>query len=144
MIHSQGAFRQTDGAIHWCIWAPFCQSVELILADGLSREYFPMSPLPGGYFTTKLDNISGNLSENLRYGYRLNHDRKIPDPTSRFQPDGVFELSAIPEDSFVWTDADWKGTDPHDLILCALSVIKLALFLFRIDIVRIGETSYNA
>ena len=45
----------------------------------------------------------------------------FPDPASLYQPDGVHGSSAIVNlNSFVWTDNQWKGIVPEDLIIYEL------------------------
>src|SRR5262249_5735802 len=43
-----------------------------------------------------------------------NDDRPLPDPASRFEPDGPEGWSQIVDPAtFPWTDADWKGIRPE-------------------------------
>jgi maltooligosyltrehalose trehalohydrolase len=46
-----------------------------------------------------------------RYQYRLDGDgRLLPDPASRYQPEGPHGPSEVIDPSaFVWTDRDWRG-----------------------------------
>src|SRR5215213_4573734 len=45
------------------------------------------------------------------YRYRLDGDRTLPDPASRFQPEGVHGPSEVIDPrAFAWTDPGWMGT----------------------------------
>ena len=58
-----------------------------------------------------------------RYWYRLDGDRTLPDPASRFQPEGVHGPSeVIDPKAFAWTDLGWMGTSLQHLIIYELHV----------------------
>ena len=58
-----------------------------------------------------------------RYWYRLDGDRTLPDPASRFQPEGVHGPSqVIDPQAFAWTDLGWMGTSLQHLIIYELHV----------------------
>jgi maltooligosyltrehalose trehalohydrolase len=58
-----------------------------------------------------------------RYSYRLDGSRTLPDPASRFQPEGVHGPSqVIDPHAFEWTDAGWTGTSLEHLIIYELHV----------------------
>jgi maltooligosyltrehalose trehalohydrolase len=47
----------------------------------------------------------------------------MPDPASRFQPDGVHGWSEVVDRAaFAWTDADWAGLDAAARVLYELHV----------------------
>jgi maltooligosyltrehalose trehalohydrolase len=60
-----------------------------------------------GYFT----GLARNAAAGTLYRYRLDGDeRLLPDPASRFQPEGPHGPSRIVDpEAFAWTDADWRG-----------------------------------
>jgi maltooligosyltrehalose trehalohydrolase len=58
-----------------------------------------------------------------RYRYRLDGDRLLPDPASRFQPEGVHGPSQVVDPrSFSWTEERWSGVDLADLVFYELHV----------------------
>jgi maltooligosyltrehalose trehalohydrolase len=58
-----------------------------------------------------------------RYRYRLNRDRFLPDPASRFQPEGVHGPSQVVDPGdFEWSDEGWKGIRLEEVILYELHV----------------------
>jgi maltooligosyltrehalose trehalohydrolase len=70
---------------------------------------------PGGFFSGTL----ATARAGTRYWYRLDRDeRLLPDPASRFQPDGPHGPSQVVDAAaFVWNDGAWRGipVDGHVL-----------------------------
>src|SRR5437588_930899 len=91
------------------VWAPSAQRVEvsLIRGDASRGELVPMQrPLNGdGIFEVMLPACAGD-----RYFYLVDGQQPVPDPVSRFLPEGVHGPSEIidPAD-FCWTDNRWRG-----------------------------------
>ena len=115
-----GAVMLDDGTIHWRVWAPEAESVQLVLvAEDDSRSELPMERELSGYFVQHLD----DTGEGQRYGFRLNDGPLLPDPASRWQPDGVHRPSAVfcPE-HFFWTDQAWSGVPRDELVIYELHV----------------------
>lgn len=107
--------RLENGSCSFIVWAPLKKEVELVLDKG---EVHPMTKDHLGYWHCE---ITG-LSDGSRYYYRLDQDKKLPDPASRFQPDGVYGPSAVVQDSFSWQDQTWKGLALGDMIIYELHV----------------------
>jgi len=57
-----------------------------------------------------------------RYRFRLDGGRPLPDPASRWQPEGVHGPSAVVDPRFEWDDAEWTGVPARELILYELHV----------------------
>jgi maltooligosyltrehalose trehalohydrolase len=58
-----------------------------------------------------------------RYAYSLDGRDPLPDPASRFQPDGVHGWSEIVDPrAFRWSDAGWRGLDPRRAVIYELHV----------------------
>lgn len=93
-----GAEVQGDTA-HFRVWAPAARAVTLVL-DGRDLALEPA----GGYFEGQTQAAHG-----ARYGFKLDdgHD-VLPDPASRFQPDGPHGLSQVLDPSrFSWRHEQW-------------------------------------
>jgi maltooligosyltrehalose trehalohydrolase len=96
--------------VHFRIWAPKAQNLDLVLEDSLAksakRTLQPLHPEKDGYFSGIASTRAGAL-----YRFRINGDTNLyPDPASRFQPDGPHGSSCIVEPMrFRWTDANWPG-----------------------------------
>lgn len=116
-----GARRRPDGSVEWNVWAPRARGVEIAFTDGVTRW---MEPTEHGWFS----HCEPSGDAGRRYGFRLQHDwgldgRVLPDPASRWQPEGVHRSSAtyFPED-FSWTDSAWRGRPLGELVFYELHV----------------------
>jgi maltooligosyltrehalose trehalohydrolase len=99
-----GANRLPDGTWQFLLWAPHSRSVSLKLVE--NGRTIPMDALQGGYHQA----VVGDLSAGTRYCYCLEDGRELPDPASRFQPEGVHGPSQLVDTgAFRWTDHNWKG-----------------------------------
>ena len=57
-----------------------------------------------------------------RYAFRLGDGTIVPDPASRFQPDGVHGRSAIVDPAFAWPNDGWRGRPWHEHAIYELHV----------------------
>jgi maltooligosyltrehalose trehalohydrolase len=75
------------------VWAPNAKSVDLVLRE----QRFALAPLADGYWQTE-------VTADTRQGYRYSIDGAdpVPDPRSRWQPDGVHGASHV-------LQAEWLG-----------------------------------
>jgi maltooligosyltrehalose trehalohydrolase len=120
-LRSQGAIRQADGSVQWCVWAPLDDQPELItFCDGL-RQQHKMEAAGNGYCVLRLP--PSHVPEGTRYLYRLSDGSELPDPASRWQPDGVHKSSGIFEPRrYAGTDRNWRGVPKDELIIYELHV----------------------
>src|SRR5262249_6791512 len=110
-----GAEVRSDG-VHFRVWAPCRQSVEVVGPEGfrasLHRE-------EGGYFS----GASDQLGDGSRYAFSLDGGDPVPDPASRFQPEGPDGWSEVVDpDRFAWSDADWGGISPTGQVIYEIHV----------------------
>ncbi len=107
-----------DKGVSFRVWAPKRQSVELVLwrelpdaswQDGQPdrRQALSREDRAAGYFSALVPEAAAGMC----YGFRLDGEsRLLPDPASRFQPQGPTGPSQIVDPKeFRWTDAAWKG-----------------------------------
>src|ERR1700678_720058 len=100
-----GANRLADGSWEFLVWVPNARSVSLQLLRGRG-ELLEMAPLARGYFRRTVE----NLEPGARYFFQLDGARDLPDPASRFQPEGVHGPSEVVDlSNFQWTDQNWQG-----------------------------------
>lgn len=99
----------------FCVWAPAVHSMALVL-DGPLRRTHAMARDDNGYFTATLPDIRAGQ----RYGFRLDGDDVLPDPATRWQPDGVHGLSAVQPTTFAWTSSGWSGLPLESYVLYEL------------------------
>ncbi|TVS15815.1 MAG: malto-oligosyltrehalose trehalohydrolase [Planctomycetaceae bacterium] len=114
-----GALRQDDGTVHWRLWAPKHESLSLVIDPAGQRTEHTMTVDDHGYHRFATDAVQ----EGTRYAFRLPDGRELPDPASRWQPDGVHLPSAVffPE-MYQWSDASWRGVQREDLVIYELHV----------------------
>ena len=118
-----GAETSDDGT-HFRVWAPRCRRVELILSasNGQIAENRPVAlhAEDRGYFSV----FAPGISAGARYGFRVDHEERIlPDPASRFQPDGPEGLSQLIDPTrFRWTDNGWRGVRPSDQVIYEMHI----------------------
>jgi len=99
-----GATSLPDGSWQFLLWAPYSRSVSIHLCG--SDRLIPMESLPRGYHRA----VVNNLAAGARYFYRLDNGRDLPDPASRYQPEGVHGPSELVDTrGFRWADRNWKG-----------------------------------
>src|SRR5687767_34831 len=90
-----------DGGVHFRVWAPKARRVEVFLPnDGRAVE---LEAEASGYFSKLVPEAAAGT----RYAFRLDrHDPALPDPASRFQPEGPHAPSEVVDPTrFEWTDA---------------------------------------
>ena len=114
-IHPAGVIPLDHESARWRVWAPKAKAVEL----ALDRGHLAMEDEGRGFFgvTTPLP------SPGTRYAYALDGGDPLPDPCSRWQPEGVSKPSAVfyPE-RFAWDEGGWRGIDRADLVIYELHV----------------------
>ena len=107
--------RVDGGGCSFTVWAPFKKTVEVVIQDG---DVYPMAGTEDGYWSCHVPGVKpGN-----RYMFNVDGNKKLPDPASRFQPEGVHGPSEVVSDKFSWDDQDWKGIPLGDMIIYELHV----------------------
>lgn len=95
---------QDGTGVHFRVWAPDKKVVELVFPD--TGETAPLSRVESGYFA----GVARGAKPGTKYLYKLDGDLSLPDPASRFQPEGPFGPSEVVDvASFRWTDQNWRG-----------------------------------
>jgi len=93
--------------------------VEVVWEGVRGTEAAALERLGDGTFTGLVE----DAAPGTRYRYRLSGDRLLPDPASRFQPEGVHGPSEVVDPfAFQWTDENWAGRPLADLIIYELHV----------------------
>ena len=101
---------------NFSVWAPLKKKVEVYLpatkaAHALTKNDF-------GYWSTEI----ANLPPDTTYFFVLDGDKKLPDPASRSQPEGVHGPSSVVETDYAWSDDNWRGLQLGDMIIYELHV----------------------
>lgn len=101
------------------LWAPRARQVTLVMNPGFAEQKLRMESQERGWFTLRLD----SLQPGARYLFEFENGRRLPDPASRWQPDGVHEASALVDPlQFRWTDNEWRGLELDELVIYELHV----------------------
>jgi maltooligosyltrehalose trehalohydrolase len=112
-----GAEPQSEGGVHFRVWAPRCREVAVEI-EGL--EPAALQSVTDGYFSL----WSLPARAGMRYRFRLDRgERALPDPASRFQPEGPHGPSEIVDPGdFAWTDGAWHGQAREQLVIYEMHV----------------------
>jgi len=99
-------------------WAPLASRLAVCVTSP-RQTVCSMDPDAYGIFTAFVE----DLEAGTQYYYEFEHDRRRPDPVSRFQPHGVHGASQVVDrDAFVWTDRNWRGRALEDFIIYELHI----------------------
>lgn len=117
---SLGAIIQEDGVCRFRVWAPKAkQSVDLCIIRP-TECVVPMQREANGYFSIVVEDVRPGITE---YSFEVDGSgNQFPDPASRWQPNGVHQPSGVVEDTFEWSDADWRGIPLTDYIIYELHI----------------------
>jgi maltooligosyltrehalose trehalohydrolase len=111
-----GAEPQTDGGTHFRVWAPAAGAIAVDIEGGGSA---PLAGEADGYFS----GLVGGVGAGARYRLRIDGERMLPDPASRYQPDGPHGSSEVIDPAgFAWTDGAWRGVPQERLVIYEMHV----------------------
>ena len=97
------------------VWAPSATHVRLQIVGGGQSE---MRREPDGSWSLEAAAQAGD-----RYFYLVDDHKAVPDPVSRFLPEGVHGPTEIVDPAaFEWTGANWRGLELRDYVLYELHV----------------------
>ncbi|MCO5168803.1 MAG: malto-oligosyltrehalose trehalohydrolase [Planctomycetes bacterium] len=117
-----GAEVGADG-VHVRTWAPGRRSVEVVLEAALAAGPVPLAPEDDAPEEGWFSGWVAEAGPGTRYRLRLDGGLLIPDPASRFQPEGPHGPSQVVDpDAFAWTDAAWQGVGRDGQVLYELHV----------------------
>lgn len=120
---SFGATVGADGT-RFRVWAPRARRVELLLDGGVTGGLATtlrhrLEPAGDGFYEIFVPDVGAGA----HYRYRLDGDRCVPDPASRYQPEGVHGPSAVVDPAaFGWRDGAWRGRTLSELVIYELHV----------------------
>jgi len=113
-----GAEVQPGGGVHFRVWAPLRQAVEVVF-EGDALPPVDLRPDGDGCFS----GLAAHAAAGALYRYRLDGGGAFPDPASRYQPDGPHGPSqVIDPGSFAWTDGAWRGARIEGQVIYELHV----------------------
>jgi maltooligosyltrehalose trehalohydrolase len=106
-----------DGRINFRVWAPTCERAHLVIDGRDDGERIEMAPRNGGWHELSLP----GEPDGLRYGFALDGGRTLPDPASRWQPEGVHGPSAVVA-PMPLLDPAWRGRPLHEYVVSEVHV----------------------
>ncbi|WP_115007316.1 malto-oligosyltrehalose trehalohydrolase [Xanthomonas campestris] len=110
-----GAWPAGDGQVRFALWAPDADTVEVIFDSG---ERAALQRQDDGFFSGVVA-----CALDARYRYRVDGQTPVPDPASRWQPDGVHGSSAVQRvDGYHWTHTQWQGRPWDEAVIYELHV----------------------
>jgi maltooligosyltrehalose trehalohydrolase len=110
-----------DGGVRFRVVAPAGARVSLVLESEGSRVVPMVPPMPGeaGRHTCFVP----GLRAGALYRYRIDDGSPLPDPASRFQPDGPHGPSeVIDPTTYLWRDADHRGVSLRGQVVYELHI----------------------
>src|SRR3954451_12902967 len=112
-----GAEPQPEGGVHFRVWAPRVREIAIEI-EGSSP--IALQAEADGYYS----GLVADARTGMRYGFRTDTlDKLLPDPASRFQPEGPHGPSEIVDpDTFGWTDQGWRGRPREEMVVYEMHV----------------------
>ena len=112
-----GAEPLAAGGVHFRVWAPRVREIAVEIDGG---PPIALKAEADGYYS----GLAPDARPGLRYGFRTDTlDRLLPDPASRFQPDGPHGPSEIVDPgAFRWTDRNWRGRPREEMVVYEMHV----------------------
>jgi len=108
-----------SNGVRFSLWAPAARRVELCLERPEGRRALEMSPVGDGWYQLRC----AEAGAGSRYHYRIDGGIEVPDPASRYQPEGVHGSSeVIDPTAWQWEEAGWQGRPWRETILYELHV----------------------
>jgi maltooligosyltrehalose trehalohydrolase len=97
------------------LWAPAARRVQL----ALERSLLDLKPTANGWFET----LARGVHAGARYRFRIDDEIDVPDPASRFQPEGVNAPGeVVAPASFDASNHTWRGREWHEAVVYELHV----------------------
>ena len=116
-----GALPERTGT-RFRVWAPAADHLDLVLepragsGDIVTQAF---DAVGDGYF----EGFVAGIGTGQRYRFRLDGGDPLPDPASRYQPEGVHGPSEIVDpEAFDWSDGEWPGIPRPDLVFYELHI----------------------
>jgi maltooligosyltrehalose trehalohydrolase len=115
-----GAQLRPDGSTRFRLWAPSASRVVLdaeLPAGG--RLQADLNEAGDGWYEL----VVSGAGAGSKYQYRIDDEIDVPDPASRYNPQGVQAHSeVIDPTTFEWRDDAWRGREWHEAVIYELHV----------------------
>jgi len=105
----------SGSGVHFRVWAAHASRVRVVL----EAEEVELASEGRGYFS----GLAPTASAGSLYRLRLDDSDPLPDPCSRFQPEGPHGRSRVVDPStFAWSDSAWRGPQLAGQVIYELHV----------------------
>ena len=111
---------QIDGdTTRFRLWAPAAHSVDIELGPAAGGRRIRLQRDDDGWYEARLDGVGASV----QYRYLIDDMLRVPDPASRYNPQGVHGASEVIDPlAFDWRDADWHGRRWEEAVIYELHV----------------------
>jgi len=114
-----GAELMGADSVRFRLWAPSAREVSVIVETPEPRAQHRLEGVGDGWYEA----VVGGIASGASYRYRIDDELDVPDPASRFNPQGPSGPSEIVDpENFDWDDAAWRGRPWHEAVLYELHV----------------------
>ncbi|MEJ8840191.1 malto-oligosyltrehalose trehalohydrolase [Ramlibacter sp. AN1133] len=114
-----GAEYRAGAGTHFRVWAPAAREVDVVFEGPGALRPGALRHEGDGYFSGLVE----QAQPGLRYRLRLDGKDALPDPASRWQPEGPHGPSEIvAPDSYAWQDAAWRGVGARGQVLYEMHI----------------------
>ena len=105
-----------DDGVAFRLWAP-SRARAAVVVNGVE---YALESRSGGWFERTI----GDARAGARYAFAFpDGGARVPDPASRFQPDGVHASSLVVDPrAYAWRETGWRGRPWHETVLYELHV----------------------
>lgn len=102
------------------LWAPSAKRVGLELdVSGHEQLHCELKATGNGWFEC----VARGVGAGAKYRFRIDDEIDVPDPASRFQPEGVTGLGEVLDpNAFAWRESNWRGRAWEEAVLYELHV----------------------
>lgn len=105
-----GAELSAEG-VRFSLWAPDARSISLVIDGGA-----PIEASRDASGVARVD--APGVKAGARYEWIIDGAQAIPDPASRYQPDGVFKPSMVMDpNAYRWSDQAWRGRPWQEAVI---------------------------
>jgi len=113
-----GAEAQPQGGVHFRVWAPAPQHISLVTERNEQRHDVDLERTADGYCAAFVP----DAGPGTRYWYRVD-DQLLPDPASRWQPEGPFGASEVVDPSrYTWSSPPSSGLSMRGQVIYEMHV----------------------
>ena len=112
-----GACVRADGICSFCVWAPLHERIRVRLESPAERV-IELRRDERGYHT----GVATHVEPGSLYRYLFDDGSALPDPASRYQPQGVHGPSQVVPAAFNWKRHAWPLPDLRHMVLYELHV----------------------